>query len=106
MKQNKNFCLDYDLIEKLKQEDNASELISNLLYRHYASVNPDEREQLLQQEMAKFQRAKDEYDNLQKAKQEIEANKETEQQAKDEWEKKNEEYRKQMQDWAKKEGLI
>jgi protein subunit release factor A len=106
MKQNKTFCFDYDLIEKLKQEDNASELISNLLYRHYASVNPDEREEQLKQEMAKFERAKNEYEKLQKAKQEIDSNKKTEQKQKDEWAKKNEEYQKKMKKWAIEQGLI
>jgi uncharacterized protein YdcH (DUF465 family) len=106
MKQNKNFCLEYDLIEKLKQEDNASELISTLLYKHYASINPDEREEQLKQEMAKFERAKKEYDRLQKAKQELENNKKATQKQKEDLAKQDLEYKRQMQEWAKKEGLI
>ena len=106
MKQNKTICLEYDLIEKLKNEENSSQLIENLLYRHYASVNPDEREQELAQEMAKYQRAKEEYDRLQKAKQEIEANKEATQKNKDELEAQKKAYKEQMQEWARSEGLI
>lgn len=106
MKNIKMFSLDPDLIDKLKQEQNASELVSNLLYRHYASVNPDERVQELTQEMAKYQRAKEEYDRIIKEKQDLEADKEATNQAKVDWEAKNKAYREEMRALFEKEGIL
>jgi hypothetical protein len=100
MKQNKTICIEYELIDKLKREDNASELISNLLYQHYSSETKEDRELSLKQELAKLQSVKEEYDKLQKEKQDLEANKLAEKELREQMEKDNEEYRRKM-----KEGL-
>ena len=47
MKVNRTYCLDLDIVEKLKEEDNASELINKLLFEHYKENSMTE-EQIIQ----------------------------------------------------------
>ena len=35
MKVTKNICIEFEIMQKLKEEDNASDLINSLLYNHY-----------------------------------------------------------------------
>ena len=48
MKVNRTYCLDLDIVKKLKEEDNASELINKLLFEYYKENSMTE-EQIIQQ---------------------------------------------------------
>jgi len=98
MKMIKMISLEPELMDKLKREDNASELICNLLFKHYSSETKEERELSLKQELAKLQSVKEEYDKLQKEKQDLEGNKIAEKELREQMQKDNEEYRRIMRE--------
>lgn len=45
MKQNRTFCIDQELVDKLKREDNQSDIVNQALKKHYLDeLTPEELE--------------------------------------------------------------